>query len=167
MELFGEIIGYIAIIAAALIYQQKTEKRILLNKGLTDVLWAAHYGLIGAYTGAAISCVGLVREIVLFCNQRRGIKSKGVLVVFLVASAVCTAITWQDAFSILPAIVSLLSVVSFWIGKPKVVRIMSFPSSACMLFYGIHNGSVAVMINESLIILSSILALIKDRKNKD
>ncbi len=165
MKMIGEIIGYTAIVASVLIYQQKTEKGLLLNKGLTDVLWIVHYALIGGYTGAAVSGVALIREIVLFCNERRGVKTKRVLVLFILASVVCTAITWQDIFSIFPAVTSVLSVVGFWIGKPKVLRLMSFPTSACMLFYGIHNGSIAVIINESLVMLSAFLALVKNRKS--
>ena len=167
MVIIAEIIGCIAIVASVLIYQQKTEKGILLNKGLTDGLWICHYALISAYTGAAISGVALTREIVLFYNQRRGVKSKRVLLLFLLASAVCTAITWQDLYSIFPAVTSLLSVVSFWIGKPKILRFISFPASTCMLLYGIHNGSVTVIVNESLIMLSSFLGLVfSDRKQQ-
>ena len=164
MGILGEIIGYAAIVASVLIYQQKTERNILLNKALTDSLWITHYALIGAYTGAAVSGVALLRGIVLFCNERRGVKSKGVLALFLAASAVCTALTWKDAFSIFPAVASLLAVVSFWIGNPKVLRLLSFPISACMMLYGIHNGSTAATINEGLVMLSSCLALVRNRK---
>ena len=168
MDLIGEIVGWIAIAVCVLIYQQKTEKNLLLYKGTTDALWIAHYIIIGGYTGAAITCVALIREIVLFCNARRGVKSKRVLVLFLLASAVCTVITWQSVFSIFPAVGSLLAVTSFWIGKPKVLRIMSFPIAICMMIYGMHNGSVTVIVNESLVMLSSLLALcFKDRKVKE
>lgn len=165
MAWISEIIGWIAIIASVLIYQQKTEKNLLLCKGITDAVWITHYVTIGGYTGAAVSAVALIRELVLSYNARRGVKSKGILLVFLLASLVCTAITWQGVFSILPAVASLLSVVSFWIGNPRILRLMSFPISACMLLYGNHNGSTTVVINESLIMLSSLLGLIrKDQK---
>ena len=167
MTLAGEIVGFIAIVASLLIYQQKTEKGLLLNKGITDALWIVHYILIGGYTGAAITGVALIRGIVLFCNAQRGVKSKGVLWIFMVASVICTAITWKSAFSIFPAVASLLAAVSYWIGKPKVLRLLSFPISTCMMIYGIYNGSVTVLINESLVMLSALLALIlQDRKDR-
>ena len=62
---------------------------------------------------------------------------------------------------------SMLSIVSFWLGEPKVSRIMVFPISGCMLIYGVANGSVAVLINEVLVMLSSVVGILKhDRKNQ-
>ena len=165
MDIVAEIIGCIAIAISVLIYQQKTEKNLLWCKGISDALWIIHYIIIGGYTGAAISGVALIRGIVLSFNAHRGIKSKRVLLLFLLASLVFTAITWHSVFSIFPAVASVLAVISFWIGNPKILRIMSFPISACMMTYAIHNGSVSVIISESLVVLSSCLGLLtKDRK---
>ena len=110
MDIVAEIIGCIAIAISVLIYQQKTEKNLLWCKGISDALWIIHYIIIGGYTGAAISGVALIRGIVLSFYARRGIKSKRILLLFLLASLVCTAITWQGVFSIFPAIASLLAV---------------------------------------------------------
>ena len=163
----GEIIGCIAIAMSVLIYQQKTERGLLVCKGITDALWIVYYIMIGGYTGAAITVVALTRGVVLYCNERRGIKSKKVLLLFMLASVIGTIITWQGPFSIFPAVASLMAVVSFWIGKPMILRLLSFPISACMMIYGIHNDSVFVIVNESLVMLSSLVGLLwTDRKRK-
>ena len=165
--LVGEIVGYIAIVASMLIYQQKTRKNLLISKAVTDVLWIIHYFLMGGYTGAAVTCVALVREVVFFRSDWRNKNSKLILVVFLCISAVCTALTWDGVFSIFAMLCSMLSIVSFWIGEPKVSRIMAFPISGCMLIYGVANGSVAVLINEVLVMISSVIGILQhDRKKK-
>ena len=165
--LVGKIVGYIAIVASVLIYQQKTRKNLLISKAVTDVLWIIHYFLMGGYTGAAVTCVALVREVVFFRSDWRNKNSKLILAVFLCISAVCTALTWDGVFSIFAMLCSMLSIVSFWIGEPKVSRIMAFPISGCMLIYGVANGSVAVLINEVLVMLSSVVGILKhDRKNQ-
>lgn len=165
--LVGEIAGYIAIVASVLIYQQKTRKNLLISKAVTDVLWIIHYFLMGGYTGAAVTCVALVREVVFFRSDWRNKNSKLILVVFLCISAVCTALTWDGVFSIFAMLCSMLSIVSFWIGEPKVSRIMAFPISGCMLIYGVANGSVAVLINEVLVMISSVIGILQhDRKKK-
>lgn len=167
MMLVGEIAGYIAIVASVLIYQQKTRKNLLISKAVTDVLWIIHYFLMGGYTGAAVTCVALVREVVFFRSDWRNKNSKLILVVFLCISAVCTALTWDGVFSIFAMLCSMLSIVSFWIGEPKVSRIMAFPISGCMLIYGVANGSVAVLINEVLVMISSVIGILQhDRKKK-
>ena len=165
--LVGEIAGYIAIVASVLIYQQKTRKNLLISKAVTDVVWIIHFFLMGGYTGAAVSCVALVREVVFFRSDWRNKNSKLILVVFLCISAVCTALTWDGVFSIFAMLCSMLSIVSFWIGEPKVSRIMAFPISGCMLIYGVANGSVAVLINEVLVMISSVIGILQhDRKKK-
>lgn len=167
MTLVGKIVGYIAIVASMLIYQQKTRKNLLICKAVTDVLWIIHYFLLGAYTGAIVTCVALVREVVFFRSDWRNKSSKLILVIFLCISALCTALTWGGVFSIFAMLCSMLSIVSFWIGEPKVSRIMAFPISGCMLIYGVANGSVAVLINEVLVMVSSMIGILKhDRKKK-
>ena len=167
MVLVGKIVGYAAIVASMLIYQQKTRKNLLINKAVTDVLWIVHYFLLGGYTGAAVTGVALVREVVFFRSDWRNKNGKRILIVFLCISALCTALTWDGAFSIFAMLCSMLSIVSFWIGEPKVSRIMAFPIAGCMLIYGVSNGSVAAVINEVLVMISSAIGILKyDRKKK-
>ena len=166
MMLVGRIVGYIAIVASMLIYQQKTRKNLLICKAVTDMLWIIHYFLLGAYTGAVVTCVALVREVVFFRSDWRDKNSKYILVIFLCVSALCTALTWGGIFSIFAMLCSMLSIVSFWIGEPKVSRVMAFPISGCMLIYGVANGSMAVLINEVLVMVSSVIGILKHDRNK-
>ena len=165
MEWIGRIIGYAAVVCSVLIYQQRSGKGLLKYKASADVLWIIHYLFIGGYTGAAVTGVALVRELVFYKGNRQGRKGWLVLVAFLCAGIVCAIVTWQNVFSLFAMAGSLLSVFSFWLGKPKVSRLLVFPISGCMLTYGIANGSDAILVNEILVILSSILGMVRlDRK---
>ena len=167
MMLVGKVAGYIAIVASMLIYQQKTRKNLLICKAVADVLWIIHYFLLGGYTGAIVTCVALVREVVFFRTDLRSKNSKLILACFLCVSVVCAALTWGNIFSVFAMLGSLLSIVSFWLGEPKVSRIMAFPISGCMLIYGVANGSVAVLINEVLVMISSVIGILQhDRMKK-
>ena len=85
----------------------------------------------------------------------------------LCISVVCSVLTWGSVYSVFAMLGSLMSIVSFWVGEPKVSRIMAFPISICMLIYGVSNGSVAVLINEVLVMVSSAIGIMKhDRKKK-
>lgn len=167
MELIGKIIGYIAIISSMLIYQQKNKKGLLICKGINDTLWICHYSLIGGYTGAAVTCVALIREIIFLKNNNLKHK-KVILFCFLFAAAICTAVTWKNIFSLFALCGSLISVVSFWLGNPKTSRLLAFPISLCMLIYGVSNRSLAVFINEILVMFSSFTGILRiDRKDKN
>ena len=150
-----------------LIYQQNTKKSLLICKAVADVLWILHYFLLGGYTGAVVTCVALVREVVFFRSARHSKTSKPILLLFLCISVVCSVLTWGNVFSLFAMLGSMLSIVSFWLGEPKVSRIMVFPISCCMLIYGVSNGSLAALINEVLVMISSVIGIFHhDRKNK-
>lgn len=161
------MIGYVAVAVSVLIYQQKTRKGLLLFKGLSDVLWITHYLLLGGYTGAAVTAVALVRTLVFFKNDTRGTKGKTILGCFLCVSILSGILTWGGIFSIFAMAGSLIAIVSFWIGEPRISRILSFPVSLCMLTYGVSNGSTAVLLNEILVMTSSVLGILRhDRKKQ-
>lgn len=164
MELAGEILGCAAVAASVVIYQQKSRERLLIWKAIADVLWIAHYLMLGGYTGAAVTCVALVREAVFFRSDRYSKMGKMILVCFLCISVISSVLTWGSVFSIFALLGSLMSIISFWIGEPKLSRIMAFPISACMLTYGVSNGSAAVLINELLVMTSSVIAIVRNRK---
>ena len=52
------LIGVFGIAANILIYQQKSGKKLLIFKMLSDILWASHYFLLNANTAAAAAVVG-------------------------------------------------------------------------------------------------------------
>ncbi len=164
MELAGKIAGYAAVAASVVIYQQKSRSRLLIWKATADVLWIVHYLLLGGYTGAAVTGVALLREAVFFRSDRHSKEGKIILGCFLCISVISSVLTWGSIFSVFAMFGSLISIVSFWIGEPKVSRILAFPISACMLTYGVSNGSAAVLINEVLVITSSAIALLRNRQ---
>ncbi len=163
MELFAQAIGFSGVVINLLIYQQKTQKRVLLFKFLSDMAWAVHYLLIGAFSGAAIACVGLLRESVFMLSEKH---RKKWLVLFLCITAVSVYLTRKNWFSLFPAIASFLSVISFWQRNPNLTRFLAFPISLCMGTYSFSNGSWAGICNEVLTVSSATIGLLRKEINK-
>lgn len=161
MELIGQSIGFLAIVASVLIYQQTNRNRLLICKAVSDVLWILHFFLLGAYTGAVVTCIALGREVLFFKSSPQDKKGKWILFAFMGISTLSTILTWKSIFSILALFGSLISIVSFWVGNPKLSRILAFPVSVCMLIYGVSNGSVAALINEVLVLTSSVIGVVR------
>jgi len=165
MKFVGEMIGAVAIVVSALIYQQKSRNNLIMFKAASDALWIAHYLCLGAFTGAAVTGVALVREVVFFKSRPEDKKGKWTLFIFMGISILCTFLTWKSVFSILALLGSLISIISFWMGKPKLSRILAFPVAVCMLIYGVSNGSIMVLVNEILVLISSAIGVVRyDRK---
>ena len=82
MKLLGEALGFIAIFIGFFVFQQKDRKKLLRTKLICDILWATHFGLIGAFSGMAISVVAAFRAIT-FSSIRRDENRKSILFLFL------------------------------------------------------------------------------------
>lgn len=166
MKLFAMIMGALGIVANVLIYQQKTGKKLLVYKLISDVLWALHYALLGAWAGMAVAAIGIGRETVFFHQDKKWAKGGWWLLFFLVCAWLSSALTWQSAFSILPATASTLSVISFWRNQPSLSRALAFPISACMLTYDITCLSYMGMANEIFTLTSALIGVIAACRRK-
>lgn len=167
MKLIADILGFLGIAITVFMYQQKKRERMLLTKLILDSIWVIHYCLIGAFSGAAVALIASVRGIIFVKRDPK--KASGIiwLPIFIGVAIVSTILTWKNIFSIFTLLASCTAVVSFFIGKPKLSRILAFPVSMCMLTYDIACNSVAGIVNESFAIISSAIGIIRlDRKAK-
>ena len=161
MELTAQILGYMGVVCATLIYLQKTHKNLVFMKFLSDIFWTAHYFLIGAYTGGIIAIISICRSIVFMNNEKAWAKSKWWLYTFLGISVLAAAFTWAGPKSLLASAASRTAIISYWQPSPKVSRLLAFPISVFMGSYGALNGSVPVIVNETLSITSSVVGIVR------
>lgn len=155
------IVGALGVGANVFIYQQKGSKQLLLAKFVSDILWAMHYLLLNAYSAMAVAIIGIFRESIFMNQHRKWARSKWWLVFFLVCSVTSAVFTWKSVFSILPAVGSVLSVISFWRNQPNLTRYLAFPISLCMLIYDVTCYSYAGIINEIFTLVSATVGVIR------
>ena len=161
------VFGILGIVANVLVYQQKKGKKLLFYKLISDFLWAAHYSCLFAWSAAAVAVFGIFREFVFSNQDKKWAQSKLWLMFFLMCSGAVAVLTWKGVFSILPAMASALSVISFWRSDPKLSRRMAFPISGCMLTYDLTCSSYTGIANEILTLVSSVIGIIRySRTNK-
>ena len=160
------IFGALGVAANVIIYQQKNGKKLLLWKLLSDILWMAQYLFLGAFSGAAIAAIGIIRESVFLNQSKKWAQSKGWLLLFLALSVASAAFTWKSVVSILPAFASVLSVFSFWKNRPTLARNLAFPISASMLTYDIFCGSYLGIVNEIFTLFSAFIGVLRNRKSE-
>jgi hypothetical protein len=161
------LFGFAGMVINFAVYQQKSGKSLLVLKLVSDILWMLHYYLLGAYTGACIALIGAFRELTFIKVDKKSNWGIISLCVFCVLSVISSVVTWKSMFSVLPAVASILSVVSFYISKPHTSRVLSLPISACMFTYSSVSGSYVGMANEVITVASSVLALIRTSDAKE
>ncbi|MBE6911593.1 MAG: YgjV family protein [Ruminococcaceae bacterium] len=161
------IFGALGVAANILIYQMKSGKKILLSKMFSDFSWVLHYICLSAFSGAAIAGIGFIRDGVFFHQDKKWAQSKVWLWLFLVLSIISAFFTWESVFSILPAIASVLLIISLWKNEPLLICILAFPISTLMLVYNIYCISYFGIVNEILSLISALIGVIKIKKAKE
>ena len=165
MKLASDILGLLGIIFTVVLYQQKRRKSLLAYKLTLDIVWLFHYALIGAYSGAAVCVIAAIREVVFAKRDRNNKKGILWLPFFIVIAILCTIFTWDNVFSLFTCLASCIAVISFFIGIPRLSRILAFPVSICMLIYDAVSRSIAGVVNEVFALTSSLIGIIRlDRK---
>lgn len=165
--ILSTLFGVVGIIANVIIFWRTDREKMLFSKLFADIVWTAHYSILGARTGAAICGISIVREIVFLNKNRKWAKSNLWLLIFVLLSILCGIITYKNIISILPIFASVISVLSFAIGKPNLTRILQIFISGLFLIYDIYVMSFAGIINEFLTLSSVAFALLYfKRKNE-
>lgn len=161
MNILGQVIGIIALILAVISFQQKTHKCILAFQLLANIMFVLHYGFIGAYTGALLNFVAMLRSVVFVNKGKSWADNKFWLWLFCILSVATGVITWESWRSILPIAGMVCSTVAFWINTPRYVRLVSFPSSPLWLVYNLLGKSYAGVLTEVINMTSIITAIIR------
>ena len=163
----AQAFGAIAICCSLLIYSRNDRKKLLIFKCIQDLCWCTHYLLLGAFSAVATSGLCIGRSMAFYGNPKKQRKSKLLLVLFLVLYAISAALTWKNAFSILPALSSSISTFAFWMKEPRHTKMLAILASWITLSYNItvtHSPSVYVAVTFTT--LTSVVSLIvQARKN--
>ena len=145
-----QLIGFVAIGVDFVIYQQTKREKILICKGIADVLWSTHHALLGGISGAAVSMIGILREVIFYFRPKaRWARSSAWLGVFI---------------AIYPTIAAVCASVGFWSKKPEITKRMALPVSVCMFIYATSTHSIATMVNETLVCVSLAVSWFRVRR---
>ena len=161
MRFWVNLFGILGILTTVVIYQQKENQRMLVWKLISDLFWVLHYLALGANSVAVVTIVAIMRSIVLLCRRYRWAQSRAWLAVFMVSSFVLSVLAYKDWTSLLPMIGSQACIIAYWIGKPKVTRIISIPAALMFLVNVTLNGSLWGMLCESFLLASAIIGFIR------
>ena len=156
---FIQLIGLVGSVIAITSLQSGSRKKILSLQVVCCVLWVTHYGLLGAWTGALINCLGLARAVVCACNDRKWAKSPLWLVFFLVCYAVSPLLTWDGTHCLLMGGAMMLTTVALWVHDMQLTRLLFLLNSPLVLLYNLAAGSYSCAAIEVVALASFALAV--------
>ncbi len=178
IEIIAQVIGVFGMIANFLSFQQKKQKGAIACQFFAALLFAINFLLLGAYIGALLNVVGVIRAIVFVNREKLNATHPVWLIVFILAFAgtyplVFTVFGKEPSIEnliieILPVIAMILSTISFRLTKAKDIRRFGMFSSPMWLIYNIFCFSIGAIISEILNLISIIIGIIRfDRKNSN
>lgn len=161
LNLVAQVIGFCAMAVAIIMYQNNKHKNILMLMVLCSTLWCVHFGLLGHWTAVAMNGLNVVRSAVFCFRDKKWVSSKFMPAVFILLSAILTAVTYENLWSVVPLVASVFSVISTWQTDPKKLRYLTIPVCVCWFTYNTVNGSWAGMANEIFAFTSIIVAIVR------
>ena len=144
---FPQIVGYIALAASILSYTVKDDNRMKLSFTGANLIWIAHYILIGTFTSGVATAIVTFRNVISL-NSPRFSKSRKLLSLLLiegmlVASCIHMWSTWQQATPFIPTMLGTWAI--FYLHGVRL-RQAFFICDIFWLLNGVVVGSVGGVI---------------------
>ena len=160
----AQLVGIAATVFSILSFQCSTRKKILIMQLITTILFCVHYLMLGAFTGATLNAVSIVRNIIFYNNDKKFFSGKKWIVIFVLINIGAGALTWQSWSSLLFIIGMVLNTISLSLTASQQVRWVMLMSSPFVLVYSFLTGSIGGVVNELCSEVSMITALVRYRK---
>lgn len=166
MEFIGQIFGLIAVVISFIAYQMPTQKKILFMNMLVTVAILLNYAFLGATTGVILNVVCFIRNIIFMNRDKKIFSYKFYPYLLMVIIGGLSFLTSEGAHSILITIGLIINTFALSLTNPQATRYCMAISCSFIFAYNIFVFSIGGMINEAVAIISSILGIIRYRKNQ-
>ena len=168
LRIASEVVGVFGILCSLLSFQQKKRQHVMILQMAASALFCTQLFLCGAITGGFLDSISFIRTVVFANNTKKWASSPIWLFVFIAAMIVTGIVTWQNAWSILAIIGSILSTIALWMKKSSQIRLISLFVGPCWLVYDTVLGAYSGALNELLAMGSIVIGMIRhDRKKAD
>lgn len=161
METIIQIIGFLGMLANFISFQFKSHKNILLFRSINEGLFISQYFLLGAFSGAFLNIVGVIRNII-FTKQVAKEKNTTVsAIIFSIIFTVFGLLTFDGVKSVMLIFAKVLSTIAYSNKNATIIRVVSFLTHIAYLFYNISVFSLAGAISDGILLISLIIGIIR------
>lgn len=165
-QLIGQALGILATVITVISYQMNTKKSLLLVQTAATTCTCLAYFFLGAASGFALNVVCIIRNIVFYFQKDSGKVHTISSLLLAGAMVVLGALSWQGPVSLL--IISALAANTIFMsfGNPQLLRKSILGTSSLVLLYNVFVFSLGGIANEGLSIVSSVVGILRFRREK-
>ena len=165
-QLFGQILGILATVITGISYQMNTKRSLLLVQTAATSCTCLAYLLLGAASGFALNIVCIVRNVVFYFQKEDGKRRLLPALLLAAVMVVLGILSWQGPVSLLIIVALAANTIFLSFGDPQLLRKSILGTSTLVLTYNLFVFSLGGIANEALAIVSSIVGIIRYRKEK-
>lgn len=163
--ILAQICGLIILILTVISVQFKTKEKIVMCFVFANVVAAVQYFLLSAFTGAVISVINAIRCIVFYYYKKKEMKpSLIILVIFELIAIISGIFTWQNIWSLIPIIVTVVYTYGLWQDNVTVIRITTGIAGFGWAIYNIIVMAYVGAVQEISQLGSSVIAIVRNKE---
>ena len=156
-------IGFIAAFIFIISFQIKSNKTLFVFQAIGSALFCLQFFLMDQLTGSFSLILSLSRNVILTQYEKASwARWKGWVWILCALSVTITIFTWKGPISLLPFAAFVASTITYWTNNARYIRLGNLVC-ACpsWLTYDIIVGSWGGVLNESVMMLSIIISIIR------
>lgn len=163
--ILAQICGVIVLILTVISVQFKTKEKIVMCFVFANLAMAVQFFLLNAVTGAVISIINTIRCIIFYYYKKKDKKpSLIILLIFEIVAIVSGMMSWQNMWSVIPIVVTVIYTYGLWQDNVKVIRITTAIVGLGWAIYDIIVMAFVGAIQEISQFVSAMIALIKNKE---
>lgn len=145
-------------------YQFKSQKIILIFNLISLFMIAIAYYLLSAYTGVAMTIVGVIRDLLFYFNTSDKINKRSIIELSFITFIliILTIFTYDGPFSLMSVFATYLYTISIWQKSTKVYKILGIPVGITGVMYNIYILSILGIILESISLISATIGFLRE-----
>lgn len=162
--IIAQIIGFIVLGITVISIQFKTKEKILICQIIANILVAIQYFCLNALTGGVVAIINVIRCLIFYYYKKKDKKPSLIfLSIFILVAIGSGILTWQNGFSIIPIIATIVFTYGLWQDNVKITRICTAITAGNWTIYNIIVKAYAGAIQSVAECISAIIAMIRHK----
>lgn len=166
IEIIGQVISVVAVIITFITYQMKSSTRIFVTNAIATAVSCVAYAMLGGTTALGLNIMCVVRNVCYMYKDRNRYVARILPAVLALVMAVMSTFLWEGYHSIFFVMGITLNTLAMGYFNPQNLRKSILLTSSLILIYNLFIPSIGGTINEVVAISSSIVGLIRYRKQE-
>lgn len=166
--LYAQLIGVAAMLTISFSVQCRKKKHKMMVQSFAHMLYAFQYALLGAISAAYMDIMAVVRNILFYKYDKNRRQVPIVLSgIIIIVTGIIGYLNYTNPLSLLPVIVAILYTIGATFKNPRVYKYVFGFCAIAWLFYNLKFKAYVCVIGNIMEITSTIIALVRETKNKN